>query len=222
MDLEPDQRGALVAEVVPDSPADKAGLRGSEDQVEIDGFSMMVGGDVIVAVDEQDIKGMDVLIAYIATETSVGQEISLTVIRYGEKLDLNLILGARPDLDETRKESFEQPGRVYIGIAGLELVPEIAEAMELESGQEGILVIDVEPGSPADKANLRAGQELFDLQGEEFLVGGDVVIGYDGEKISNFDQLRYLVGQSEAGQEVELLILRDGDEIPVMITLEER
>jgi serine protease Do len=51
MNLDKDQRGALVAEVVQDGPADKAGLRGSDRQVNIDGIEMGVGGDVILAID---------------------------------------------------------------------------------------------------------------------------------------------------------------------------
>jgi 2-alkenal reductase len=96
MDLPIDQRGALVIEVPDDGPADKAGLRGSEETVEIDGVELPVGGDVIVAIDEQPVVEMDDLIVYLVRETQPQQEVTLTVIRDGDERDITVELGERP------------------------------------------------------------------------------------------------------------------------------
>ena len=65
MNLKEGQRGALVEEVMPNSPAEKAGLKGSNNQVSIDGANAIVGGDVITAIDNQPVVEMDDLIAYL-------------------------------------------------------------------------------------------------------------------------------------------------------------
>jgi len=95
MGLAADQRGALVVDV---TPADKAGLRGSDRQVEIEGQQVRVGGDVIVAVDGQPVKEFGDLITYLARSTEVGQTIELTVLRGGqeEKLSLTRYRAASP------------------------------------------------------------------------------------------------------------------------------
>ena len=59
MGLKPEQRGVLVADVVPNGPADRAGVHGSDRQLTIDGERVYLGGDVIVALDGQPVKGSD-------------------------------------------------------------------------------------------------------------------------------------------------------------------
>lgn len=96
MDLETTQTGILVISVVEDGPAGEAGLQGSEDEVRIDGFPTLVGGDVITGVDGQEIREFDDLLSYLVESTVVGQEITLTILRDGETIDLDVILGERP------------------------------------------------------------------------------------------------------------------------------
>ena len=96
MNLDAGQRGALVEEIFPKSPAEKAGLRGSSQQVIIDGQTANVGGDVITAIDDQPVVEMDDLIAYLARNTKVDQKVNLTILRDGKQERLDVILAARP------------------------------------------------------------------------------------------------------------------------------
>jgi len=96
MDLPADQRGALVIEVIEDSPAKEAGLRGSDRQVDRNGAQLQVGGDVIIAIDGQPVHRMDDLIVYLVEETRPGQRATLTVLRNGEERTLDVTLGSRP------------------------------------------------------------------------------------------------------------------------------
>jgi serine protease Do len=96
MNLKSDQRGALVETVVANGPAAKAGLLGSTREVTINGQTIQVGGDVIVSIDNQPISGMDDLIAYLESSTSVGQKVTLNVLRDGKEVSLPVTLGARP------------------------------------------------------------------------------------------------------------------------------
>jgi S1-C subfamily serine protease len=99
MNLTSDQRGALVVDVAPGSPAAKAGLRGSDRQVTIAGEQARDGGDVIVAVNGQPVQGFDDLVAYLARNTTVGQTITLTVLRQGKEETRSVTLAARPAVD---------------------------------------------------------------------------------------------------------------------------
>jgi len=55
-----------------------------------------VGGDVIIAIDDQPVKEMDDLIAYLSAKTEVGQKVNLTVLRDGKEKRLEATLAARP------------------------------------------------------------------------------------------------------------------------------
>jgi 2-alkenal reductase len=96
MDLPPDQRGALVIEAAEGGPAEDAGLEGSNETTIIDGADVRIGGDVIVAVDGQPIHGMDDLIVYLVKETRPGQDVTLTVLRAGQRRRIEVTLGERP------------------------------------------------------------------------------------------------------------------------------
>ncbi len=96
MNLKSDQRGALVNQVTAGSPAEQAGLRGSTQQTTLNGETVNVGGDVIIAIDQQPVKTFDDLVAYLTTNTSVGQTITLTLLRDGQQQDVKVTLVARP------------------------------------------------------------------------------------------------------------------------------
>ena len=100
MDLGRDQRGALVIEVTDNSPAGRAGLRGSGRQVDLDGEQVDVGGDVIIAIESQPVSEFDDLVSYLVGSTSVGDEVTLTILRDGLEQMVEVTLAARPDIQQ--------------------------------------------------------------------------------------------------------------------------
>jgi serine protease Do len=94
--LDASQRGALVITIIPGSPAEKAGLRGGSRTVRVEGIETRVGGDVIVSIGGDSIRSMSDVIAYLARNTIVGQEVELGILREGKSMTLELTLGARP------------------------------------------------------------------------------------------------------------------------------
>jgi len=96
MGLSINQRGILVSEVVEDSPAAKAGLKGSVEMVTIDGYDYDIGGDIITAINGTSVRIFDDLLGYILTYTSVGDTVTLDIIRDGESLQVEVLLEARP------------------------------------------------------------------------------------------------------------------------------
>ncbi len=92
--------GAYVADVIPNGPAAKAGLRGADREVEVDGLTIPVGGDVVTAVDGQAIVSFDDLLEYIALRSEIGQTLKLTITRDGREQSIEVTLEARPNPEE--------------------------------------------------------------------------------------------------------------------------
>jgi S1-C subfamily serine protease len=91
----PVDAGVLVQRVVPGGPADKASLRESSGFIELEGAVLSEGGDIIVAIDGLPVSDMDDLIVSLS-DKAVGQTITLSVVRDGAELDLEVILEERP------------------------------------------------------------------------------------------------------------------------------
>ncbi len=96
MNLDAQQKGALVIDVTPNGPADKAGILGSAKTVTIQGQQTTVGGDVITAIDGQPVKNFDDLASYLYTNTEVGQTVTLTVLRKGQEKQIKVTLASLP------------------------------------------------------------------------------------------------------------------------------
>ncbi|HWB70314.1 MAG TPA: PDZ domain-containing protein, partial [Solirubrobacterales bacterium] len=88
--------GGLLAEVVPDGPADKAGLQGGDEKLRFQAGEYRVGGDVIVAVDGHKVIRPDDLARYISS-FQPGEKVTLRVLRDGHEEDVEVTLGKRPD-----------------------------------------------------------------------------------------------------------------------------
>lgn len=100
LDLD-EPRGFLVMDVVAGSPAEKAGIqRGNEDTV-INGIPMKLGGDVIIAVDDNTVRKIDDILAYVEMEKSVGDDLKLTILREGQTMEVIATLAARPSQQES-------------------------------------------------------------------------------------------------------------------------
>ncbi|MFQ3633670.1 trypsin-like peptidase domain-containing protein [Roseiflexus sp.] len=92
----PARQGVLVTEVVPKSPAERAGLRSGTQVVSIGGRDLRIGGDIIVAINGQPVRDSDELVSYLELETSVGDTVVMTVQRGDRQERISMTLGARP------------------------------------------------------------------------------------------------------------------------------
>lgn len=93
----PVERGVLVVEAIPDGPSEKAGVQGGNEEVEVEGFPFTIGGDIITAIDGQPVTVFDDLLAYLSRYTEPGQQVTLTIVRDGETIDLTITLEPRPE-----------------------------------------------------------------------------------------------------------------------------
>ncbi len=92
----PVETGVLIFSVEPDSPASKAGLLGGDSEVVIAGRPMWEGGDILVAIGGMPVNDFDDLVNYLASNTSVGEEVNVTIVRDGVERSVTLVLEERP------------------------------------------------------------------------------------------------------------------------------
>jgi S1-C subfamily serine protease len=114
-----------------------------------------------------------------------------------------------------------QSGRVdhaYLGISGQAVTTEVAETYNLPA-KAGVLVGSVTSGSGADKAGLQGGGRQVVVAGETYVLGGDLIVSLDGEKISSLEQLREAIAAHKPGDKVTLVIYRDANKTSVTVTL---
>lgn len=93
----PVERGAYILEVAAGGPAERAGLRGANEEKVVNGLAIPVGGDVVTAIDGRPIYSFEDLLVYIAMQTRPGQKVNLTVLRNGETREISVLLEKRPD-----------------------------------------------------------------------------------------------------------------------------
>jgi len=106
-----------------------------------------------------------------------------------------------------------------VDVAGVTLTPDLAQELGLASDQRGVLVEQVEQGSPADEAGLHGSCKPVTIDGQPFLTSGDVITATDGQSISQMEDVQALVQRAQPGQESALTILRDSKQMEVTVTL---
>ncbi|MBW3593056.1 MAG: trypsin-like peptidase domain-containing protein [Actinobacteria bacterium] len=109
----------------------------------------------------------------------------------------------------------------YIGITMQTIDSTVADTFRLPA-DEGVLVAEVESGSPADEAGLRGGNTRVVVNGQTYVLGGDVITDVDGSAVSTADDLRDLVSQKEPGDEITLEIKRENETQTVKVELGRR
>ncbi len=92
----PVSEGVLIATVSSGAAAADAGLKGADHQDTLHGQDVGLGGDIITAIDGVPLHSFDELLGYLVSNTSVGQTITLTIVRDGETMDVEVTLGPRP------------------------------------------------------------------------------------------------------------------------------
>jgi len=128
-------------------------------------------------------------------------------------------------VDTVRRSLTElrENGRVdygYLGVESVTLWPQAAERLDVDAAS-GAVLGDIQPGSPAEEADLKGGKAQ-EFQGGQLPVGGDVIVAVDGRRLTQRDDLADLVSTHGAGDKIELEVIRDGDQRTVDVTLGKR
>jgi serine protease Do len=171
-----DREGALVADVISGSPAEKGGIE---------------RGDIIIAYDGKPVKDSHDLPAMVAA-TPVDEHVTVTVLRDGKKQDLAIKVGKLPS-EEAKLEKSVQPAKGKWGLQLHELSPQIAHQLGIKADQ-GVAVVGVEPGSPADEAGIQQ---------------GDVIVEVDRHSVNSVNDVKEKIDRSEDKDHLLLLVQRD-------------
>ena len=141
-----EREGVLVYQVLPESPASKAGMK---------------DGDIVKTMDGQPIHHSRELIDRVSG-TKAGRRVSLEILRDGKRQTLQVEIGERPS-------DVNQAGGTAEAWRGLQvgsLSPDQLERANLPPGTSGVVVLDVEQGSPADRAGLHPGDLINEINHE--------------------------------------------------------
>ncbi len=172
-------RGALVSDVREDSPADRAGLQ---------------QGDVIVRFKDQTITDPGSLQKAV-TQTAVGTPLSLRVMREGQEKELTVTVGEQPDASEVAKVDQAESDTALAGIAVQNLDRDLAQELGLRGKATGVVVVNVEPESPAERAGVTA---------------GDVIVEINRKPIASVREFEKAASSLKKQQDILLLINRRG------------
>ena len=137
--------GALVAEVTKDGPADQAGLE---------------RGDIITSFNGTPVKDSRELPTLVA-QTPVGEKVDVTVLRGGKEKTVTVKLGQLPESQAEAEQSEES--KENWGLTVADLTADLAHRFQLEHESKGVVVTDVEAGSPAELAGLQPGDVIEEI-----------------------------------------------------------
>jgi serine protease Do len=168
-----DEKGALVADVTKGGPADKGGIK---------------RGDVIVGFDGTEVKESKDL-PFLVASTRVGKNVTVEVIRKGQRKSLEIRIGELKEEKETQAVSEMRP---YLGMTVEELTPELAEKLG-QSEMRGVVVVQVDDNTPAAEAGIRP---------------GDIILEVDQVPVENLDQFNRKIGTYKEGDTILFLIKR--------------
>jgi S1-C subfamily serine protease len=106
----------------------------------------------------------------------------------------------------------------YLGISGQAVTPDVADTYNL-AAKKGVIVNSVTSNSGAAKAGLEGGRREVVVAGETYVLGGDIIVAFDGKQISSLDQLRDAVAAHKPGDKVTVVIFRGANKTSVTVTL---
>ena len=92
----PVDQGLLVVDVVSGGPAEQAGIRGGSQNVQVGNYELPIGGDIITAIGDKPVASLQDLTVYLEDQTSVGDAVTVTVVRDGQPQKIDVTLAERP------------------------------------------------------------------------------------------------------------------------------
>ena len=174
--------GALVMNVQPGLPADKAGLR---------------SGDIIVGADGKEITSTRELIDYVSSR-GPDAKVELDILRDGERQSVTVELAERPvEGDErTSEESESDPGIEWLGIRYQDLTPGLRSMHGLPEDLEGVWITELSPRSPLYDEGLRAGQVI------------NVITEVNGQPVDSVEAFERIASEAPSGSRLRIYVQR--------------
>jgi len=175
-----DRKGSLVLNLFVGSPAEKSGV---------------LPGDYILEVDGNPIENSDSLSRVIGNLLP-GEEYNLKVIRYGEEINLSVKL-------EERTQEAEENTQLWPGFLAMPLSKENRENLEIPNRVKGVVIVQIQEGSTAQKAGLKPGDIITRINGKE---APSLMDFYRGINESGSDEITFRIYRQ--GEEILLGLIR--------------
>jgi S1-C subfamily serine protease len=134
----------------------------------------------------------------------------------GFAVPINTAVRVMKQLKDTGTVSY-----AWLGIAGTSVTPDVAETFDLPV-QRGVLVGSVDGGGPADEAGVRGGTDTVTMQGQQYVLGGDIIVKIEDTPIESFSDLVAYLSDKTPGDVVTVEVVRDGKPKSFEVTLGER
>jgi serine protease Do len=181
-----EKTGALISQVYGGSPAEKAGLKEGDVVIEIDGVKITNSQDVVREV----------------LKKQVGQKVSFVILREGKRTEISLTTAQMPEKIGEREPT--KPEKEWFGLRVSNVTPEIAKQLGLKK-TEGVVIAGVEPNSVAQRAGLRV---------------GDMILEVNRQKVLSENDYRSVMEKVKPEQSILFLIDREGSTFFVTLTEE--
>jgi S1-C subfamily serine protease len=111
--------------------------------------------------------------------------------------------------------------RAYLGVQTIPIAGWLSEALDLPV-QEGLLVEQTTKDSPAAAAGIHGGDKLALAGMRRIMIGGDVIVGIDGQKVSNQFDINYVLNRKRPGDSITITLYRGGKKLDIPVKLGER
>lgn len=154
--------------------------------------------------------------AIIPSQGLGGQRGSLGI---GFAVPSTVLAGALDEMREGGLVNIANRPRLGIAIQDVAAYPDSVQ-QRLNLPDQGVGVLQVEPGSGAAEAGLQGSEFSVQMNGQQIPVPGDVIVGVDGEEVQSSGELQRQIFALEEGDTVTLEILRDGETMTVDVTLQ--
>lgn len=212
-------KGFLIIGVNEGSPADKAGIRGGDRVTNVNGREIRLGGDIVLKIDNQDVRKIEDILTYLEGQKHVGDTVQLTIVRDGKTQIVNATLTLRPGSNQSQQlQPQSEQQKPSLGISGTNVTPAIAKAMNMTQAT-GFLVVDIIAEGPADKAGIRGGYLIANINGTDIELGGDVILRIDNKTVNTIDNILSYLDTKKVNDTVQLTILREDnvENVPVQL-----
>ncbi|MGB9716785.1 MAG: Do family serine endopeptidase, partial [Thermodesulfovibrionales bacterium] len=172
--------GALVSDVTKGSPADRAGI---------------LRGDIILEFNGREVKDVGNLRNMVA-QSKIGSQVSIKILRSGKEYTVRLVIAELPrEIAEAVPSSLPDDieTEAFTGLSVMSLTKEISKQLGLKKDEKGVVVVRVEPASPADESGIKK---------------GDIIKEIDKKPVENLEDFNRIVSNLNKNETVLLFITR--------------